>query len=214
ASPYKASDIGKKIYSDQFTIIDNAVHPTAIGSKNYSDEGIPVQKTMLVKKGELVSFLANDYYAKKFSDIKSLSNTNGFRFNGGGRHHDSEPGISATNLEVLPGKHSEKELLEEVGNGLYIGRMWYTYPVNGFASPDFTSTVRGDSFIIKNGKIENAVVPNTLRISESIDKLFNAVLGIGKKQLQSLAWGTDAVVITPAVAVKECRVERIALGLY
>ncbi|MBI4045047.1 MAG: TldD/PmbA family protein [Candidatus Diapherotrites archaeon] len=214
ASPYKAIDIGRKIYSEQLTILDNAVLESAIGSKNYSDEGIPAQKTMLVEKGKLVSFLSNDYYAKKFSDIKSLSNANGFRFGGGGRHHDSEPGISATNLEVRPGKHAEKELLEEVGNGLYIGRMWYTYPVNGFASPDFTSTVRGDSFVIKNGRIENAVVPNTLRISESIDKLLNAVLGVGKKQLHSLAWGQEAVVITPAIAVKECRVEKIAVGLY
>lgn len=214
ASPYKPTDIGRQIYSDGLTILDNGVHADAIGSKNYSDEGIPVQKTMLVKNGKLVSFLSNDYYSKKFSDIKSLSNTNGFRFGSPGRHHDAEPGISATNLEVAPGKHSEKELLEEVGNGLYIGRMWYTYPVNGFASPDFTSTVRGDSFVIKNGKIQNAIVPNTLRISESIDKLFNGILGIGKKQLHSLAWGQEAVVITPAIAVKECRVERIALGLY
>lgn len=214
ASPYKAGDIGKKIYSEEMTILDNGVHATAIGSKNFSDEGIPAQKTLLVKKGELVSFLSNDYYAKKFSDLKCLSNANGFRFGGGGRHHESEPGISATNLEVLQGKHSEKELLEEIGNGLYIGRLWYTYPVNGFASPDFTSTVRGDSFVIKNGKIENAVVPNTLRISESIDKLLNAVLGVGKKQLQTLAWGQEAVVITPAIAVRECKIERIALGLY
>jgi PmbA protein len=39
---------------------------------------------------------------------------------------------------------SREELLRRVGNGPYIGRIWYTYPINGARAGDFTCTVTAD----------------------------------------------------------------------
>ena len=58
---------------------------------------------------------------------------NGFRFGaGGGRQFDGPPGVAASNV-VVEGEEpvSHEELLRTVGDGLYIGRIWYTYPING-----------------------------------------------------------------------------------
>ena len=40
------------------------------------------------------------------------------------------------------------DLVRRIGDGLYIGRIWYTYPINGLRAGDFTCTVVGDSYII------------------------------------------------------------------
>ena len=37
------------------------------------------------------------------------------------------------------------ELIRKVRNGIYVGRVWYTYPINGQRAGDFTCTVSGDS---------------------------------------------------------------------
>ncbi|MEK6942169.1 MAG: metallopeptidase TldD-related protein, partial [archaeon] len=212
ASPY-INRLDSMVASEKLSIADDGAFEGAIGTKTVTDEGLPTGKTKIVEKGKLVNFLANDYYAKKFGD-KRFSARNGFRTGGGGRHHDSRPSISATNLVVSKGEFSDEELLKEIKNGVYIGRIWYTYPVNGLASADFTSTVRGDSYIIENGKIKSALVPNTVRVNENLDRVFQNILGISKKQQATLAWGQEAVVITPEIAVKGVRLERIAKDIY
>ena len=212
ATPYIDS-IGKKIAPDFLNIYDDGAMEGAIGSKKVTDEGLPTGKTEIVKQGVLDTFLANDYYAKKFTD-REYAARNGFRSGGGGRHYDAEPGISPTNTVIKPGKFSDEELIREVKNGIYIGRIWYSYPVNGLASADFTSTVRGDSYIIQNGKIVAPLVPNTLRINDNLSRIFSNIIGLSRKQQATIAWGQDSVVVTPEIAVKGVRLERIAKELY
>ncbi|MBI5553243.1 MAG: TldD/PmbA family protein [Candidatus Diapherotrites archaeon] len=214
ASPF-CGMLDKPVASEKFSIADNALLEGAIGSKRVTDEGLPTGITPLIEKGKLVNFLSNDYYAKKFLPDRRFSGRNGFRFgDGDGRNYDSEPGVYASNLVVEPGSFGEEELVSEIRNGIYVGRIWYTYPVNGLSSPDFTSTIRGDSFIIRNGKIAEPLVPNTLRINDSFLRVLQNIVAVGKKPMPALAWGEPSVVLTPSVAVKGLRVERIAKGLY
>lgn len=212
-SPY-VNRLDETIAPDYLNIFDDGTMPGVIGSKAVTDEGLPTGKTSLVENGKLVNFLSNDYYCKKYSDDERFAAKNGFRFGGGGRNYDSEPGVHATNLVVAPGNMKDEELIKSIQNGIFIGRIWYCYPVNGGASPDFTATIRGDSYLIKNGEISSALTPNTCRINDSIDRCFKQLAGIGKTQKASLAWGEEAVVLTPEMAVKELRIERIAKGLY
>lgn len=214
ATPYNQGMLDKQVFSEQLTVHDNGLLEGSIGTKSVTDEGHPTQKTLLIEKGRLVNFLANDYYKKKFPLIERTYPANGFRFGGGGRNYDGEPGIHATNIEIEGGGFSEEELAKEVKNGVYIGRLWYTYPVNGLASADFTSTVRGDSFIIKDGQINLGIVPNTLRINENLTELLSSIIGLGKQKKQTIAWGEETVVVTPEIAVNKARLEKIAVGLY
>ncbi len=214
ATPFGLALLDKQIASEQLSVSDNGIMEGSIGTKSVTDEGLATQNTKLVDKGTLVNFLSNDYYKKKFSEIERTVPSNGFRFGGGGRHYSAEPGISHTNIEIQSGRFSDEELIKEVGNGIYIGRLWYTYPVNGLASADFTSTVRGDSFLIENGEKTTPVTPNTLRINENLSRLFMSIIGLSKQKKQVIAWGEDAVVVTPEIAVSKARLEKIAVGLY
>jgi len=67
-----------------------------------------------------------------------------------------------------------------VGDGIYIGRIWYTYPINGLLAGDFTCTVVGDSYIIEGGKITEPLKPNSIRIADNIRNLLNQVIGTTK----------------------------------
>ncbi len=156
-------------------------------------------------------------YSKKFGKKENETRynaRNGFRFGGFGRNYDAEPSVYATNLVVAGGNASQKELFETIQNGLYVDKIWYTYPVNGSMVSDFSSTIRGNSFVIRNGKLQRPLLPNTLRISDSLDNLFNNILAIGKEQKQGIEWGGNSVIISPELAVKGVKVQRIAKGLY
>ena len=110
--------------------------------------------------------LQNDPNAKEKLGVdpkewqQALVPRNGFRYaRGGGRHFDAQPGIHPTNV-VLPGDiESTEAICQLVGNGIYIGRLWYTYPVNGMRAGDFTGTVVADSYVIKDGKLAEPVTP-------------------------------------------------------
>ncbi len=212
ASPF-IGRIGKPVAVPEFNVSDEPGLAGAIGSKAVNDEGSPTKKTELVKNGVLVNYLSNDYYSKKKTEWAKFEPRSGFR-SGSSRSYGSDVGIHGTNITVSKGRHSKDELLEEVKNGIYVGRLWYTYPVNGYASPDFTSTIRGDSYIIENGKITGALTPNTMRVLDSFDNFMKNITAIGKKQKAIQAWGQEETIVTPEIALSELSLKRISKGVY
>jgi PmbA protein len=204
--------LGKRIASKDFSLSDDATIKGLMASKKVSDEGLPTKRTELVREGMLVDFLSNDYYARKHEKEKAFSARNGFRNNG--RNHAAEPGISATNLVIEKGDYGLNELMKELKNGVYIDNIWYTYPVHGSSVGDFTATVRGDSFIFRNGERKHALVPNTCRINGNILDLLQGITGLTKKQKPTFVWAAESVIVSPEIAVKSLRIDRIAKGLY
>jgi PmbA protein len=215
AVPFKMSDLDTQYSSEQLTVYDNAIAPDLIGTKRITDEGLATRQTTLVEEGKLVNFLSNDYYSKKYAgkDTRFVPG-NGFRFGGGGRNYDSQPGVSATNLTVQAGSFGDEELIREVKDGVYVGRIWYTYPVNGGTSSDFSSTIRGDSYHIKDGQLEKGLTPNTVRINDNIKTLLKNIVGMSKQTKASLVWGAEEVVVCPEIAFENMKLHRIAEGLY
>jgi PmbA protein len=143
---------------------------------------------------------------------KALVPRNGFRRGaGGGRHFDRPPRIAGTNV-VLEGKRplSARQLFRLVGDGLYIGRTWYTYPINGLAAGDFTCTVIADSFFIKDGRLAGPLKPNTVRINDNIQRVLKSIAGVGRERTGTFAWGADEVVYAPEVVVEGVRITEIA----
>jgi hypothetical protein len=97
--------------------------------------------------------------------------------------------VAASNVvvegcEPLP----REELLRRVGNGLYIGRIWYTYPINGPRAGDFTCTVVADSYIIRNGRIAAPLAANVIRINDNIATFLNQVVGVTRDAKATIVW--------------------------
>ncbi len=224
--------LGKAVAWDKLSIYDHGALPGFVGSKRITCEGLPTGRTDLITRGQLVGLLSNHYESQRLlTDPKAreklgadphdyadcLTPRNGFRFmEGGGRHFQVTPQIAATNVfvESAEGGLSRDELLRRVGNGLYIGRIWYTYPINGLARGDFTCTVVGDSYVIKDGRLGPPLRPNTVRINDNIHRVLNGILGVGSAARPTIVWAADQIVHAPEMAVSVLTVRQIAASGY
>ena len=203
--------LGQEIASRNLNIYDDGSIKGETGSKKITCEGVPTGRTDLIKNGTLIGFLANNYFARKFkNNLYNPIPRNGFRYSTNGRDYKNKAGISPTNVIIEGNKETTRDnLLKQVNNGVYIGRIWYTYAINGLAIGDFTSTIIADSFSIKNGKISSPLKPNTIRINTNIKHILNNIIGITKKKRSTLVWGSGEVVIAPEVAVSNVQLDNI-----
>ncbi len=87
--------IGQELFSRELTLIDDATLPGGFSSAPFDDEGVPTRRNVLIENGVLRGIISNIYWG---SMIDMDSTGNGFR---GG--YSSTPGISYTNVEILPG---------------------------------------------------------------------------------------------------------------
>ena len=97
-----------------------------------------------------------------------------------------------------------------MGDGLYIGRIWYTYPVNGTTSGDFSGTIIGDSYLIKDGRLAAPLKPNTVRMNDNALRLINNTLGIAAQRRATVRWSSNQVAWAPEIAVSGFGLEEIS----
>jgi PmbA protein len=218
--------LGQRVAASTLTLYDHGAASGLVGSKGITCEGLPTGRTDLIRSGVFAGCLSSWYETQRLlrdparrdklghvaDDAleQALAPRNGFRFaTGGGRQFDASPSISASNV-VLEGDEgvTRDELLRRVGHGLYIGRIWYTYPVNGLRAGDFTCTVVGDSFIIRDGRIAEPLRANVIRINDNIATILNNVVGVTKEVRGTVVWAE--VAYTPEVAVSGVRIDAIA----
>ncbi len=105
---------------------------------------------------------------------------------------------------------SREELLAQVGDGLYIGRIWYTYPINGLRAGDFTCTVVGDSFLIQDGQLTSPVQANVIRINDNAQRVLRGIIGVAADRRETTMWAADEVIHAVEIAVADVRVDAIA----
>jgi PmbA protein len=219
--------LGRRVASPLLSIYDHGALPGLMGSKGITCEGLPTGRTELIRHGVLSGCLTSWYEAQRLLRDPALADKlgatgpvaaaalvprNGFRFGeGGGRQFDSQPGVAASNV-IVEGSEpvSREELLRRVGDGLYVGRIWYTYPINGLRAGDFTCTVVADSAIIRGGRLVAPLRPNTVRINDNIATFLENVVGVTKDAKGTIVWAADEVVYAPEIAVSGVRVDAIA----
>ena len=218
--------LGSRVAAPMLTIYDHGAMPGFTGAKGITCEGLPTGRTDLIRDGVLVGLLSHWYDTQRLLNdpmlrqklgasreaaAPALVPRNGFRYEGGGRSFEARPGTAASNV-VVEGADpvSLDTLIAAVKDGLYIGRIWYTYPINGLGKGDFTCTVVGDSYIIRDGRLARPLKANTIRISDNIARLLQHIIGITKEVKGTVVWAADEVVYAPEVAVTGVHVDEIA----
>jgi len=124
-SPFQGR-IGEKVASETVTICDDGLFQGGLRTWAFDGEGVPQQKTVLIEKGILRSFLYDNYAAMK-EGKQSTGNASRAGY-------ISTPSIDATNFHILPGGRTPDELMAEVDDGLivyYLQGAHSSNPVNG-----------------------------------------------------------------------------------
>jgi len=104
--------IGKKVAEPFVTIVDDGTQPNLLGSINVDDEATPGQKTVLVDKGILTSYI-HDKISAKFYGVKPTGNGRRQSY-----QHYPIPRMRNTYMEAGPA--TPEEVIKAAGKGIYV----------------------------------------------------------------------------------------------
>lgn len=197
-SVYKGK-IGEKVASELVTVIDDGTIAGKNGSSRFDDEGNHTEKTVLIEKGILKSYLYDRLTAEK----------DGRKSTGNGRResYQHKPIPRMTNTYIASGKDEAEKIINDTSRGLYVRKMGggQVNTTNG----DFVFDVQ-EGYIIENGEVKYPVRGATLtgngpRALADIDCVGNDLgfaIGVCGKDGQGVAVA-DA---QPTIRIKELTV--------
>ena len=149
--------LGKKLFNDKITIIEDPTNKMYPSYNKFDNEGVETYKKTIVDKGILKTYLYNN---KEALIDKRKSTGNGYG------------SIDVRNIYISPGDRSEEELLKELNNGLYIKDYQSTggvvlNPTTGAISIQVTGVIVKDG--VKCDSFETSIL--TTNIFELLSKV-------------------------------------------
>jgi len=191
-----ADKLGKQIANPLVNAIDDGTIPNEWGSENIDDEGTPTQKTVLIEKGILKSFMVD-----KLGGLKM-----GLEPTGSGRRQSYKfaPTSRMRNTYIAAGKHKLEDLISSVDYGLYAKKMGGGSVLPGTGNFNFAVS---EGYIIRNGKIAEPVRGATL-IGNGADALFKISmvadnLAMSQGMCGSISGSVPTNVGQPAIKIDE-----------
>lgn len=191
---------GELIAHPNLSASDDGTIDSEWGSLSIDDEGMPTQKTELIKNGVLTNFLCD-----RMGHLKT-----GHPRTGSGRRQSYKfaPASRMRNTFIEAGPHSREELLQSMGDGLYAKQMG-----GGSVNPatgEFNFSVR-EAYIVKNGKITDAVKGATL-IGRG-DEIMSKISMVGNDlSLMAGMCGSVSGMIPTTVGQPPLKVDEILVG--
>jgi PmbA protein len=154
--------VGKRIASEQLTILDDPFIERGLGSRHFDNEGLAAKRRVMIEKGILRNYYIDNYYGKKL---------------------DMEPTTdSPSNVIFEYGSRSPEEMIVDVEKGIL---------VTGFIGGNSNSTTGDFSYgivghLIENGKIVKPV--NEMNISGNSREFWSRLVEMGNDPYPYSAW--------------------------
>jgi TldD protein len=107
--------IGEKVASELITVVDDGRDPGQRGTSAMDDEGTPTQRTVLIEKGILKTYLSDRKHAEKL----------GIRRSGNARRENFRhlPICRMTNTMIASGESDPDEIVRSVKDGIFVKKM-------------------------------------------------------------------------------------------
>jgi len=178
--------IGERVFSEALTIVDAPRDASLPGYSLFDDEGVATRDKAVVRRGVLETVLHNSKTAKAM-----------------GAETTGNAGLLMPrpfSIVVEPGDLGSDELLEALGNGVYVTNNWYTrfqsYPEGAF------STVTRDAvFIVRGGR--PVACTGRIRIADRLGELFSRVEAAGREAWRLEWWEIPVPSLVPHLLVGE-----------
>ena len=179
--------IGQKIASSKVTIEDKPLQKNAF-ARWFDDEGVATYNKPIIKSGVLQTYLYNLTTAAKA----------GVQTTGNGYGGGSKKGISSTFLSLKPGKKTQEQLFEEVGNGVFITDVSGLHAGLNPQSGNFS--LQSTGFMIENGKRGKPL--DLITVSGNLLEIFKDVMEVGN----------DVTVSPSGVSAESVLIKKIAVS--
>jgi PmbA protein len=167
---YLSGRLGEKLFDESFTVVDDGLDPVNY-PKAFDMEGVPKQRVSMIEQGVARNVVWDRRTAKQAGDGHVSTG------------HALAPPAQAFgpipfNLSMAGGDAaSVDELVERVGDGIYVTRLHYL----GVVDPRegiITGMTRDGTFRIEDGRVTTPVV--NLRFTTSFPELAAGLLGLTK----------------------------------
>lgn len=169
--------MGKAVFSDNITIVDEPHRPRGLRSKPFDGEGVANTRRQIIDNGKLTTW---------FLDLRS-SRQLGLETTGhASRGTGSPPSPTATNLYLEAGEASVDELMADIKSGFYVTEL-IGFGVNGLTG-DYSRGAAG--FWIENGQIAYPV--SEVTIAGNLKDMFLNLVPANDLQFR---YGVDAPTI-------------------
>jgi len=162
--------LGRQIVDNRITLTDDGTIDYAMGSCPIDDEGLAVQKNVLIENGVLKRFLF-DLQTAGMMDAEPTAS--------GMRNFASQPSPSITNLVIESGDTPFERMLAETRRGLLVDELLGAGQSNTLAG-EFSANVNL-GYLIADGEIVGRVKDTML--AGNIFEAFNNIAAIGDRQL-------------------------------
>ena len=194
--------MGKKIGEDFVTILDDGTLPNDRGALNIDDEGNPGERTILVDKGVLTSYI-HDRISAKYYNVKPTGN---------GRRQDFRnvpiPRMRSTYMENGP--HSKDEIIASVKKGIYVDN--FSNGQVNIGPGDFTFFVKF-GYLIENGKLTDAVKDVNI-IGNGPQALADITMVGNDLQFSDSTWncGKDGQSVPVTLGMPTVKIKKLTVG--
>ncbi|MFZ5476127.1 MAG: TldD/PmbA family protein [Myxococcota bacterium] len=194
--------IGQKVAPDFVTIVDDGTCQNERGALNFDDEGTPVEKTLLVEKGVMRSYLHDRISAKHY----------GVKATGSGRResfrHAPMPRMRCTYMENGP--HSRDEIVASVQKGIIAET--FTNGQVQIGAGDFTFYIK-NGWLVEGGKI-TAPIKDCNIIGNGPEALRNVTMAANDGQLDTGGWtcGKDGQSVPVSQGLPTVLVSKMTVG--
>lgn len=175
---------GETIASECVTLTDDPLMPWGLASSPFDREGAATFKKNVIEAGVLKTLLHNRKTAKK-AGVTTTGNAAG-----GGQ-------VGPSNFFFAPGEKTEDQLIQEMGDGLYLTEVSGLHAGANGVSGDFSLLARG--YEVKGGKKKRAVEQFT--VAGNFYQLMKDILAVA----DSLKF-EGSPIGSPSVYVKEISV--------
>ena len=178
-----AGGVVEEVGSGAVTLVDDGRDLAGPAASPFDDEGVATSRTTLVDGGLLAGFLHNTWTARRDGTASTG--------NAGRASYRSVPGVSPSNLSLVPGDDDQPALLRRAGRAVYVQDVT---GVHSGANP-----VSGEFSVGATGlRVEGGALAGPLRemtIASTIIDMLKAVVAVGSDLRYGGAIGSPTILL-------------------
>ncbi|HIU33168.1 MAG TPA: TldD/PmbA family protein [Candidatus Pullichristensenella excrementigallinarum] len=183
---------GAKVAAECVTLVDDPHLPASPSSTPFDDEGVPTFRKNVLDRGVLTTLLHNLKTAHK-AGVKTTANASKAGYS-------APVDVAPSNFLLVPGQRSLSQMLEALGEGIYITDLQGHHSGANPVSGDFSLSAKG--YLVRAGKIAQAV--QQITVAGNFFELLEKIEALGS-DLQSSFPGSSTF-FSPSVLIQNLSV--------